>query len=516
MRPVLPLAALALGCAGAPPPRPLPASAPAATLDGRSLHPEGLHELVRARYWDAVQAQRDTPAPTGEGLTRNALAAWLRGRVEALRSLHPLIAQLNQRSPDDALFASVLYGRLVDTLSAEVAALPRVAGVSADLEDIWRRALTGAVAPLTRSALDAWRRCATVAPRASLELRAWEPVCTAQAEVLAARLEASPAPAAPPRRPAALAMPTECDGPELRASHVDPEAPPPDLGRPPALALRVVSARLSPADAARLREAVWQTLQPRVRMARVPPSEVAAAEALQRARRWRSDGPVCGQAPPLPALLAARHPNLVLGTVEAWCGTVHAEDGSARERCSLSVSYRRAGSDSEEGLPQYRSVDVSPDGDAVAPWLAAARSLGDDRPSSAMSNLLGGLGAGPPVLFRAVGYAAYDPWLRVGPTLYDDRDEGARTALTACVTRPGTVGSYAVAWTISAAGVAESVTVRPETAPADGSGEAVAACVRDVIARTGWPCPRGGAPVPVSARVCLGRQPAEAPAVATP
>lgn len=516
MRPVLPLAVLALGCAGAPPPRPLPAAAPAATLDGRSLHPEGLNELVRARYWDAVQAQRAIAAPTGEGLTRNTLAAWLRGRVEGLRTLHPLIAQLNQRGPDDALFASVLYGRLVDALSAEVAALPRVTGISADLEDVWRRALTGAVAPLTRSALDAWRRCATVAPRASAELRAWEPVCAAQAEALAARLDASPAPAAPPRRPAALAMPPECDGPELRASHIDPEAPPPDLRRPPALALRVVGTRLSPSDAARLREAVWRALQPRVGMARVPPSEVAAAEALQAARRWRSNGPVCGQAPPLPALLAVRHPNLVLGTVEPWCGTVHGQDGSARERCTLSVSYRRAGSDNDEGLPPYRSVDVTPDGDALAPWLAAARSLSDERQSSALSGLMGGLGAGPPVLFQAVGYAAHDPWLRVGPTLYDDRDEGARTALMACVTQPGTVGSYAVAWTISPAGVAESVTVRPETAPADGSGEAVAACVRDVIARTGWPCPRGGAPVPVTARVCLGRQPAEPPAIATP
>jgi hypothetical protein len=309
MRPVLPLAALALGCAGAPPPRPLPASAPAATLDGRSLHPEGLHELVRARYWDAVQAQRDTPAPTGEGLTRNALAAWLRGRVEALRSLHPLIAQLNQRSPDDALFASVLYGRLVDTLSAEVAALPRVAGVSADLEDIWRRALTGAVAPLTRSALDAWRRCATVAPRASLELRAWEPVCTAQAEVLAARLEASPAPAAPPRRPAALAMPTECDGPELRASHVDPEAPPPDLRSP---------ACVGPACGEHPTVARRRCAAPRGRVADAPaagahgPGAAVGGGRRRRPfsapRRWRSDGPVCGQAPPLPALLAARHP----------------------------------------------------------------------------------------------------------------------------------------------------------------------------------------------------------------
>ncbi len=228
MRPALPVVALGLvvSCVAAhPPPVLTVASSPEPALDGRPLHPDGLNELTRTRYWDEVQSQRAERAPTG-GTSREALAAWLRQRVEGLRRLHPLIAQLNARTPDDALFAAVLYGRTVDELRAEVEALPRLDGVQADQESLWRTALSSAATPLLRGALDAWRRCAAVAPRTASILHPWGPVCAAQAEVLAARLVASES-TRRPRGPAAPAVPPEGEGPELQQTPVDPEAPVP-------------------------------------------------------------------------------------------------------------------------------------------------------------------------------------------------------------------------------------------------------------------------------------------------
>jgi len=458
-----------------------------------------------------VMAQRAQHAPTGTALSREEVSAWLRTRVEGLRALHPLVGQLSPRSPDDALYAAVLYGRLVDELRTEIEGLPPLAGIVRDQEAAWRSALAGSVVPLVRGARDAWRRCARVAPQTSPVLQGWGPDCTAQAEMLGARLEA--AEPTPPRAPTvAVSLPPECEGPEWQQPVVDPEAPAPNRQRPAEIVLWVAGDRFVGADAARLRNAVQTALRTTVRTRFVPAAEVDAALALRQARRWRPTGPVCGQPPPLAAVLAPQHPHLILGRIETWCGTVSEEGQPERESCTLSVQFHRAGSDDGDGVPLGRSVDVTGARNTLPAWLAAAARLQQPETRSAMGGLFGTLMTGPDVVYRALGYASLDPWLRVGPTLTAPGDDSVREALTACASPEAVVGSYDLAWTISPVGSAESVTVTPRTTAGERSGDAVAACLRAVLGRTGWPCPRDGVAARVEARLCLGRSRAQAAA----
>ncbi len=512
MRHALPALAAALtACAAA---RPAPSLLDAPMLDGRPVY-AGALDGDAAAFWELARAQRAdappaVPADAAAADVRNAFGPWLRRRAEGLTALAQRVPALDRRSADDALFAAAVYATVAEELRDGVRSLPAPRGLSPEQSAAFRAVREEQSAPLARHARAAWERCAAVSPRASAPLRAWQEACAAHARALDASLTAASPPPAPrpaPRR--VVTIPPECDGPELREAAPDPEAPPPDDRRPREVVLTYDGDRFQGAARQRFLAAVRAGVARLAGVRLVPPADVAAAEALVAQRRWRAGGPVCGQAPPLPALLAARHPNLVVGVVDPWCGAVVDGEGpGARERnyCTLSVAFHRAGSANRAGLPPNRGVDVTGDPADAQRWVAAAALLGDPRVVPSMGGLLGAMMGGEGEVYRALGYGETDPWLRVGATLRS-YDEGApRAALLACATRVGGVGSYRASWVIAPDGAARDVAVAVQTAPTDGSGERVAECLRGVLAGVGFPCPRAGAAVPVSARLCVGHE----------
>jgi hypothetical protein len=506
----LPLAALlsALSCSAPRPPATMTPAGEAPHFEGRLVHPAPL-DPQREAFLTAAATQRDDVAPVlppdaGVDTLREGFAPWLRRRAERLRELGALVPGLDQRSPDDALFAAVIYGTVADELREAVRALPPPPGLDVDATNLWRETRNAQVRPLLRHARDAWTRCVMVSPTASSALRPWTAVCTARVEALEALLRAEPPRARP--RPERVTLPDACDGPEFRAPPVDPEAPPPVETAPRAIAVIYNDARFQGAALTRLLTPVraWIARTPGARL--VPQAEVEAARLLRTQRRWRAGGPVCGQSPPLPALLAVRNPNLVLATVETTCLDIeHPERDAGPERaCDLTVHFRRAGTDDRTGLPPGRAVAMRGEPDDVEAWARAASSLGDPDAGASLSALIGGLGVSNRPVLRVLGYADIDPWLRVGPTLSGESPEGAAQAIEACVTRGGGVGVYAASWTVSPEGVAQEVSVNATVEPRDGSAARVSACVRDVLSHTGFPCPRSGAAAPAHARLCLG------------
>lgn len=498
----------ALSCAAPRPPATAIPAGEAPHFEGRLVHPDALDALREAFFTSAATQRADVaprlPPDAGVDTLREGFAPWLRRRADQLRELGALVPALDQRSPDDALFAAVIYATVADELREAVRALPPPPGLEADAANLWRETRQAQVRPLLRHARDAWTRCVTVSPSASAALRPWAEVCTARVEALEALLRAEPRRVRP--RPERVRLPEGCEGPEFRAPPTDPEAPPPVETAPRTIAVIYNDARLQGAAQTRLLTAVraWIARTPGARL--VPQGEVEAARLLRTERRWRAGGPVCGQPPPLPALLAVRHPNLVLAHVETLCLDVeHPErDAGAERACDLTVHFRRAGTDDRTGLPPTRSVAMRGEPDDVEAWVRAASSLGDPDAGASLSALFGAMGRGDGPVLRVLGYADLDPWLRVGPTLTQEARDGAAQAIEACVTRGGGVGVYAASWTISPEGVAQEVNVTATVEPRDGSAARVSACVRDVLSRTGFPCPRSGAAAPAHARLCLG------------
>lgn len=508
----LPLAALlsALSCSS---PR-LPATAipagEAPRFEGRVVHPSPL-DAQREAFFASAAAQRADVAPTlppdaGVDTLREGFAPWLRRRADRLRELGAMVPELDQRSPDDALFAAVIYATVADELRESVRALPPPPGLAPDAANLWRETRNTQVRPLLRHARDAWTRCVTVSPSVSPALRPWSEVCTARVEALEALVRAEPRPTRP--RPERVRLPDACEGPELQSPTRDPDAPPPVETAPRSIAVVYEDARFQGPARARLLAPVraWIARMPGARL--IAQSDVEAARLLRTQRRWRVGGPVCGQPPPLAALLAERNPNLVLATVETVCYDVEHPDSDAgpQRACDLTVGFRRAGTDDRTGLPEPRSVAMHGAPDDVDAWARAAGTLGDPDAGASLAALIGGLGVSDGPVLRVLGHADVDPWLRVGPTLYGYGSAGVREALEGCVPEgTGGVGVYNLAWTVSVEGAAQEVTVTPSVEPRDGSAARVSACVRDVLSRTGFPCPRAGAPAAAHARLCLGR-----------
>lgn len=506
----LPLAALlsALSCAAPRPPATVTPAGEAPHFEGRLVHPSPL-DALREAFFVAAATQRADAAPTlppdaGVDTLREGFAPWLRRRADRLRELGALVPGLDQRSPDDALFAAVIYATVADELREAVRALPPPPGLDPDAANLWRETRNAQVRPLLRHARDAWTRCVTVSPTASAAVRPWAEVCTARVEALESVIRAEPR--RPRPRPERITLPDACEGPEHRSPPTDPDAPPPTESAPRTIAVVYDDSRFQGAALTRFLTPIraWIARTPGARL--VPQAEVETARFLRTQRRWRAGGPVCGQPPPLPALIAARHPNLVLASVSTWCGEVEhpSADAGAQTICELTVSFRRAGTDDRTGLPAPRSVQAHGPGDDIETWVRAASALGDPDAGPGLSAIFGAMGQGEGPVLRVLGHADTDPWLRVGPTLSRAAPEGASQALERCVTRGGGVGVYAASWTISPEGLAQEVSVTASVEPRDGSAARVAACVRDVLSHTGFPCPRSGAAAPAHARLCLG------------
>lgn len=499
--------ACAVSCSSPRPPRVSSAQLEATRFEGRVVHPAP-QDALRSAYLELALAQRGDLAPTlppdaGAATLREGFAPWLRRRALGLRELAARIPPLDQRSPDDAVFASVIYATVADELRDAVQSLPAPPGLEQDAVSLWRDTRNAQVRPLVRHARDAWRRCVTALPRASAALAEWSPVCAARAEALDAALAVEPP--TPRPRPRRVTLPAECEGPELSQPPPDPEAPPPNERAPRSVAVVYEGDRFRDRDRARIVTAVraWLSRTPGIRL--VPQNEVDVANFLQIQRRWAHRGPVCGQAPPLAALLATRHTNLVIATITTGCEAAieRGDDAGARAICTLAVEQRRAGTSDRTDIPPRRAVDLIAPPDDVSSWVDAAGRLGDPDAGTALVGILGALGGpeGGPVL-RVLGHGELDPWLRVGPTL--TQRGGVRDQLTACVNRLGGVGVYALDWSISPEGVAQHVAVSTRAEPRDGRGDEVRACVREVISRAGFPCPRSGEAAAAHARLCLG------------
>lgn len=507
------VAALTLSCAAATAPPAATAARPAAppALDGRAAYPTELTDpRLRALFADA-QGQRDARLPALEGLSstgaHTVIADWVRARADATRRLAAASRELGARAaPEDRLFAALVYARTLDDLRAQIVGLaaPATLRGNAEAERAWSDALRDAAAPLAREALASWRRCAAEAPAAPASVRAWAPVCAAHA----AELEATERPVARPQATGNVVIPSECEGGEFTARSADPEAPPPDESRPRETAVLYEGTLFEGPERERLADAVhaWMARDPSLRL--VPRDEVQAALALQAERRWRPGGPVCGQAPPVAALLAVRHGNLVIASVDTWCGQfVDAPRGGAppetRSLCTLTVHPRRAGTANRGGLAGDVGVDLEAPRGTVTHWIEAVSRM---TVGGAHVSVFGALGTSSRrAEFRVLAYADDDPWLRIGTTLYGyARNERAREAILGCATRTGGVGSYRIAWTISPTGEGGAVEAAPLTEPVDGSGAQVAACVAERLAQVRWPCTRSGAPERVEARLCIG------------
>ncbi len=508
------LTALAASCASssARPAAVTGAAGDTPTFEGRAVYPSAFTDPRLSSIWSEAQRQLGDRAPSSAGLTsarfREALTSWARRRADGVTRLDGLARALPGRRPaEDALFLTVVMALVVDDARGQLTDLapPDTLRGNADAERAWRDALVGVSAPFARSARDAWRGCARAAPSAPEAVRSWGATCSERADALEAVAAAS---AEPRRASGAAAVPAECEGGEYASRAPDPEAPAPDETRGREIAVVYEGTLFEGPEREVLADAVhgWMSRLPGARL--VAQDEVRAAEALVAQRRWRADGPVCGQAPPVAALLAERHPNLVIASVETWCGQF--VDGSragqspeSRSICTLAVHARRAGTANRGGLPDDVSVDLDAPRGSVARWTEAVARLGA---GNSMAAVFGGLGASSRhAEFRVLGYADDDPWLRIGTTLYGVGERGdARDALLGCATRGGGVGSYRIAWTISPTGEGGAVQVESITGPTDGSAAQVATCLTERLARVRWPCTRSGDPARVEARLCIG------------
>lgn len=509
---VVALAALSVSCAASPA-RPSPVTGAVGdtpSFEGRAVYPTAFTDARLAAIWSEAQQQRADLLPSTQGLTstrhRELLTAWVHRRNEGVTRIDALARALPApRPPEDRLFTALALALVVDDVRAQLVdvAPPETLRGNADAERMWRDALLELTAPVARSARDAWRQCATAAASAPAAVRPWGAMCAERAESLA-----TVATVEPRRATGSVSVPPECEGGEFAARAPDPEAPPPDETRGREIAVVYESALFEGPEREVLVDAVhaWFARLPGAHL--VARDEVRAAEALHAERRWRAGGPVCGQPPPVAALLAERHPNLVIASVETWCGQF--VDGSrvgaapeSRSVCTLAVHARRAGTANRGGLPDDLSADLDAPRGSVVRWTDAVARL---REGSALAGLFGGLGTSSRhAEFRVLGYADDDPWLRIGTTLYGVGERGdAHDALLGCATRGGGVGSYRIAWTISPTGEGSAVQVESITAPTDGSASQVATCVTERLGRVRWPCTRSGAPARVEARLCIG------------
>jgi hypothetical protein len=162
------------------------------------------------------------------------------------------------------------------------------------------------------------------------------------------------------------------------------------------------------------------------------------------------------------------------------------------------VTFDRAGTDDDTGVPPFVAAHVTGDPAALSSWLTAATSLHTPSDSEREAyGLLGLLGTGGRY-YQVSGYADDDPWLHIAPTLYDE----ARERISACHTGAG-VASFRLRWTITPTGGTTDVSVDPLT-PAAPDPSTEARCVADVLRTLAFPCTPSGTPATVEARVCVG------------
>lgn len=427
------------------------------------------------------------------------LQGWIENRVKLTREVRAdADAIATDPDPRMQLLASVVFSVAVDDFVTELLAIEPPAEFaagdhSAETRAVFRETLEKQAAPLTASARAMLQKCVATAPQAPAPLRVWEAFCR-ERDASLGELEARVAArgAAPPKKPQPKppAMFADCDTQEVR--HVDPVAPPPDPKAKLVVAYIYDGSDVKGDDVQKLEQAVAAKLGLDIGMPVVDDKELAAARKLVAQNRLHPRAPVCGQAPPLPAVIAHKRRNLIIGEITTTC----LWQGNT-ERCGLLVQYVRAGSEDRSGLPQATFAKVASREVPAAEWIAAADRLALDEGAA---NILGAVSAGKAstIFFELASYRDDDPWLRVASTLDSDTQE----RLAACVDAPA---SFDASFTVSPTGKTQKVALTPVTAPPADSK--VSACVKQALEATPWPCPLDGKPAKVSVRMCVAPRP---------
>ena len=481
-----------------PPPKALPP-----VLLGRPVWDGPLTDPMALRALERANVALADKAPLLEGgdprMWLGPLQGWIEMRVKLTREVRAdADAIASDPDPRMQLLASVVFSVAVDDFISDLLSLEpskdfAAGDFAAETRAVFREGVENQAAPLTASARAGLQKCMAAAPNAPAPLRVWEAFCRerdASLKELEARVAARnsvPARTPPPKPPAMFA---DCDTKENH--HVDPDAAPADMKAKPSVAYIYVSSDIKGDEARKLEQAVAAKLGLEVGMPVVDDKAMVAARKLVAQKKLHAKAQSCGQAPPLPAVIAHKRRHLIVGEIETTC-IWH----DKTERCGLLVQYTRAGSDDHTGLPQAQfAKTVSRDVPATE-WIASANRLA---PDEGAASLLGGLSSGKdsPIFFDLANFRDDDPWLRVGSTL----DGDTRDRLAACVDAPA---SFDATFTISPAGKTQKATLAPVTAPPATSK--VSACVEKALEATAWPCPLDGKPAKVVVRMCMAPKP---------
>jgi len=501
-------------CAGNNSVRPRPESAQAGEPRGQLPELEGLpvYDVPIAEaapkvqdLWALAQDTLTEPFPelaADDGYfesIRTRLEPWIRNRMSKLTKLLRETRKLSAE-PRQAMFAAILKASLFDVTVQTLRTMPSPPQ-SGGKAKMFREAINNKSAFLARAARQAYQQCAGLVDRAPTAMQAWKARCVKRANELKALADrAQPKTAARKKR---LPPPPECRHKESDIRVSRPNAPAPDESAARQLAVLYSGDRLKGKDRERFLSIMTDKLARITSLPAVPRAVVRKAERLHQQRRLLPSGPVCGQAPPLPAIIAQRAPNLVLAWVSTGynIGEAILSPAEPRQHYSLTVHFTRAGSHDRSGLPDfiYEALEEAP---SPASWIRLASHLGT-RASKHLGGVFGGLGLG-----GRRGMAFVDvfprnnpnPWLRVSSTLFDLNSE-----LTRCHPSAGTT-SLELSWTISPVGKPSKVAVAPHTVASAADGEAVARCVARILRKSAWPCTPSKKKESVEATLCINRR----------
>ncbi len=477
---------------------------PPPTLLGHPAWDGPLTDPMARRALERVDTAIADKPPVLEGtdprMWLGPIQRWIEKRVALTQEVRAdANALASDADPRMKLLASIVLAVAIDDFVTDLLSIePPAAFVAGDFgaetRVVFKEQLEKQAAPLATSGRAMLQKCIADAPKAPEPLRVWEATCRehdARLGELEARVAARNA--APPREPVPKppALFADCDTKEVR--HVDPVAPPPDLKAKPAVAYVYDGTDVKGDDVPKLEQAVAAKLGLDVGMPVITDKEMAAARALVAQRKLHRRAPVCGQSPPLPAVIAHDHKNLILGEIETTC----LDDGRTRQ-CGLLVRYTRAGSDDPDGLPAPVFSKVASRDMPAADWIAAADRLVPDERATNILGSLSGSSETSPIFLDLANYRDDDPWLRVASTL----DSETRQRVASCV---DAAGSFDATLTISPTGKTQKATLAPVTAPPAGSK--LATCLQKALEATPWPCPPGGKSAKVAVRVCVAPRP---------
>jgi hypothetical protein len=479
-------------------------SGPPPELLGKQVWDGPLTDPMALRALDRVRTALADKAPTLQGsdprMWLGPVQGWIETRVKLTREVRADAEALQSDSdPRMKLLAAIVFGVAADDFVSDLLAIEPPADfatgdLAAETKVVFRETLESQSTQLAAAARVGMKTCIGAAATAPEAMRAWGAYCTERDSKLAA-LEARVAARAAKPAPSPIAKPpemfTDCTSTK-EVRHVDPDAGPPDMKAKPAVAYIYTGSDVKGDDVQKLEIAVAAKLGLEVGMPVVDDKELAGARKLVAQKKLYAKGPICGQAPPLPAVLQLnKRKHLIVGEIQTTC--IWNKDV---ERCGLYVNYARPGAEDQENLPKPVFAKVTSRDVPAAEWIASADRLAPDEGLAGLFGMLGGDSS--PVFFDLANYRDDVPWLRVASTL--DRDTRARVA--ECVDAPA---SFDASFTISPVGRTQKATLTPVTAPPADSK--VTACVKKALEATGWPCPLDGKSAKVNVRVCVAPKP---------